>query len=255
MSRDDTAGRVRILVAEDDAVNQQVAVSLLRRRGYEVDAVPNGLEAVEAVRKTRYDVVLMDIQMPVMGGREATRRIRDLPGSSDLPVVALTGQDLPDERRRCEAAGMSGFLPKPYEPSDLYHAVERWIAEVGVGSDPGGEPMMNEGTPPVDIEAFRSMMREGGIEEIVESTLEMYREESEPTFAALKDAVASGDAEGIQRSAHALKSSSGTIRADRLAELLRRLEALGSSGDVDGAADLLPDVAREYHAVMDFLAG
>ena len=117
---------VRVLVAEDDTVNLQVAVALLRKRGYEVDTVPDGRKAVDAVRKKRYDIVLMDIQMPVMGGLEATRRIRALPAFSDLPVVALTGQDLPDQREPYEAAGMSDFLSKPFEPGELYEVMDRW---------------------------------------------------------------------------------------------------------------------------------
>ena len=109
--------------------------------------------------------------------------------------------------------------------------------------------------PPVDLEAFRMSMREGGIEEIVDETIEEFLRESPVAFAALEQAIASRDGEEIEIRAHALKSSSGTIRARRLAELLRQIERLGKEGDLAGVADFFPDVASEYRAVMDYLAG
>ena len=110
------------------------------------------------------------------------------------------------------------------------------------------------GAHPVDIESFRAVMREAGIEEVVDATLEIYQSEAPGIFGALNQAVESGDADGIQAQAHGLKSSSGNIRATRLAGLLQQLESLGRDGDVPAAEGLFPDVVREYHAVMAFLA-
>ena len=251
-------GGVRILLAEDNAVNQQVAVALLKKRGYEVDAVVDGKQAVDAVQERPYDIVLMDIQMPIMDGLEATRKIRSLPGFSELPVVALTAHAFAEERERCAQAGMNDFLAKPFKPDDLYELVERWTSgpdEADASPDEEGPMEEQAGGPPVDIEGFRAVMREVGIEEIVDSTLEIYQSEAPGIFEAMKQFVEAGDADGIRAQAHGLKSSSGNIRAGRLAELLQDLETLGLAGDVPGAQDCFPRVADEYRAVMDYLAG
>lgn len=252
-----TPNTVWILLAEDNAVNQQVAIALLKKRGYEVDAVVDGQQAVDAVQERSYDIVLMDIQMPIMDGLEATRQIRSLPGFADLPIVALTAHAFAEERERCNQAGMNDFLAKPFKPDDLYELVERWTTdrdEPGTGSGKDAPMDENAGTPPVDIESFRAVMREAGIEEIVDTTLEIYQSEAPGIFAALEQAMEAGDAEGIRAQAHGLKSSSGNIRAGGLAELLQQLESLGREGDIAGAKDFFPGVAKEYRSVMDYLA-
>jgi CheY-like chemotaxis protein len=137
---------VRVLLAEDNRTNQQVAVGALKKRGYLVDVVGDGMQAVEAAKKNQYDVILMDLQMPVMDGLEATRQIRVLPGMAELPIIALTAHAFQEERERTTAAGMNGFLSKPFKSEDLYDVVDRWASTgkvvVGVGAETGddGEP-------------------------------------------------------------------------------------------------------------------
>lgn len=117
---------LKVLLAEDNPVNQQVALALLKRRGYTVDLAENGKEAVDAVAREAYDVVLMDLQMPVMDGLEATRQIRKLPGLEELPIIALTAHAFQEERDRTVEAGLNDFLSKPFKPKALYEVVERW---------------------------------------------------------------------------------------------------------------------------------
>ena len=117
---------LRILVAEDNVFNQQVATAMLRKRGHEVTVVDDGVKAVTAVETGHFDVVLMDIHMPEMDGLEATAKIRALPGGADLPIIALTADALAGERERCLAAGMSEYLAKPFKSHDLFAMVERW---------------------------------------------------------------------------------------------------------------------------------
>ncbi|MDH5759825.1 MAG: response regulator [Gemmatimonadota bacterium] len=248
----------RVLVAEDNLVNQKVAAAILTKYGYLVDVVPDGKRAVTAVASTRYDLVLMDIQMPEMDGVEATLAIRESMSADELPIVALTAHAFGEERARCFDAGMNDFLAKPFRPVELVGMVTRWALKppVAPSYSTSAEDRMQEpsdGTPPVDIHGFRETMREVGIEEVVEVTLKVYVSESPGIMSRLHDAVTSGRSGDIRGEAHALKSSSGNIRAGRLSELLQRMEDLGHSGDTRGATELFPAVKAEFDAVMDFI--
>jgi signal transduction histidine kinase/DNA-binding response OmpR family regulator len=132
--------RGRVLAAEDNAVNSQLIARLLAKAGYQADLVANGAEAVEAVARVRYDVVLMDCQMPVMDGFEATAAIRAAEAGTGrrLPIIALTASAMAEDRERCRAADMDGYLTKPIKRGDLAETLERWIA--GPSTDPAGEP-------------------------------------------------------------------------------------------------------------------
>ena len=114
----------RVLLAEDNLVNQKIALAMLQKRGHAVDVANNGVEAVRMAAEAAYDVILMDLEMPEMGGLEATRRIRELPGLGELPIVAVTAHALAEERERCLNAGMTGFVTKPFRAGDLNRAVE-----------------------------------------------------------------------------------------------------------------------------------
>lgn len=121
----DCAGR-SVLVVEDNLVNQKILVAFLRKRGYQVDVAADGAEAVQRLAEKRYSLVLMDLQMPVLDGFEATRLIRSLPQIADVPIVAVSAHALNGEPRRCLEAGMNGYLAKPVEPAELYAWVERF---------------------------------------------------------------------------------------------------------------------------------
>ena len=176
--------QMRILVVEDNLVNQHVAKAILQKRGHFVDIVENGQLAVEAVLSKPYDLVLMDIQMPVMDGHEATRRIRERERFASLPIVALTAHAFAEERERCEASGMDDFLAKPMKPAELFDILKRWGPDGARTARSTREPPVEEAAgidsnaPPVDVDSFRAIMREGGIEEIVQPTLELYERET-----------------------------------------------------------------------------
>jgi CheY-like chemotaxis protein len=252
----DMPGR-RILLAEDNPVNQQVAVALLRKRGHEVVAVPDGAEAVELAEGGSFDIVLMDIQMPVMDGLEATRRIRAQAINAELPIVALTAHAFAEERERCRAAGMNDFLAKPFKPDDLYDLVERWTGGGGASAKAQAESGTTRAptpmAPPVDLEGFRAIMREAGVEEVVDATVEIYLDEAPGIYSGLDAAVIVGVPEEVRRTAHSLKSASGNIRATRFAALLQAMEDRGRDGDVDGARAAHEELRSEYRKVMEFL--
>src|SRR6266568_1891982 len=236
----------RILLAEDNPVNQQVATAMLLKRGHQVDIVSNGREAVDAVGARTYDVVLMDIQMPEMDGFAATEAIRALPEGRTLPIIALTAHALSGERERCLERGMTGYVAKPFKAHDLFGAVEgRTAATTGAAAVP---------PPPVDLAAFRATMREAGAEEAVDGILATFASTLPQRLEALAAATRGSEAEPIQRAAHAFKSAAATIGAHRLAQLLEEMEASARSGDVAHAQTTLQDVKSEALTVLDYVA-
>jgi PAS domain S-box-containing protein len=236
---------LRILLAEDNPVNQQVATAMLLKRGHQVDVVGNGREAVDAVSKEGYDVVLMDIQMPEMDGFEATERIRALPQGRTLPIIALTAHALSGERERCLARGMTGYLAKPFKAHDLFSAVE------GRGAQPADAAAAT--APAVDLAAFRRTMEEAGAAEAVDGILETFVATLPQRLEALVAAASGTDAEPLQRAAHAFKSAAGTIGAGHLAALLEETERAAQGGDVAGARDKLEHIQGEAQVVLDYI--
>ena len=183
---------LRILLAEDNVVNQQVATAMLLKRGHQVDVVANGREAVDAVARDRYDLVLMDIQMPEMDGFEATARIRTLPHGGTLPIVALTAHALSGERERCLERGMTGYLAKPFKAHELFAVVE------GRGADSAAPaPPSPPAAPPVDVDAFRRTMEEAGAAEAVDGILATFVETLPQRLDALAAATTREAAEPI----------------------------------------------------------
>ncbi|MEX2471450.1 MAG: response regulator [Gemmatimonadota bacterium] len=234
---------LRILLAEDSEVNRRVAVSMLEKRGHTVETVENGREAVEAVRERTFDVVLMDLQMPVMDGLEATRHIRAEPGQSELPIIALTAHALDQERERCLAAGMTGFLTKPYRADQLYGAVEGWTEESRRTTPAAVRAPARSQSRPVDLEGLRGSLAESGIEEVLRPTLEAYAQETPSRLEQLGHATEAGELERVSRAAHAMKSAAGTIHAKHLAAVLARLEGVAQDGD-DGTSRTLAEEVR-----------
>jgi CheY-like chemotaxis protein len=203
--------RLRILVAEDNAVNQQVARALLVKRGHDVDVVANGHEAIVALRKGRYDVVLMDVQMPEMDGLQATREARAIPGCERLPIVAVTAHAFAEDRAKFLAAGMSGVVTKPFKPHQLFAAVEGWAPppepEAAAGLSVGGPP------PPLDLPALRASLRAGGVEDMLASLVASFLKDAPGRLAGIEDAVRAGDAKRIRLAAHAYRSSAAQLGA------------------------------------------
>ena len=200
--------------------------------------------------------------MPEMDGIEATRHIRRLGDSDTLPIVALTAHAFAEERERCRQAGMNDFLAKPFKPDDLFEMVERWAVHVSPAAsaddaEESGSEMDVEDSAgrPVDVEAFRAMMREAGVEEVVDVTLGIYTTDTPGLFSELATAVDAGNGEVVRAKAHSLKSASGNIRADAFARLLEHMEEAGARGSVAEMRAALPRLRSEYHAVMEYLQG
>jgi signal transduction histidine kinase/DNA-binding response OmpR family regulator len=240
---------LRVLLAEDNPMNQQVAVAMLLSRGHLVDVVNNGREAVAAVERGTYDVVLMDVQMPEMDGFEATHAIRAMPQARDLPIIALTAHALSGERERCLAHGMTDYLAKPFKGHELFAMIEGH--REGSPQTPGAEV---PATPdPVDLDGFKSALRDAGAGEAIGSILDAFLTQVPGRLATLEAAATSGNADAITRAAHVLRGAAGTIGARQLAGLLQIVETAARNGDVGEARGDLERVLIEGTAVLDFV--
>jgi two-component system, sensor histidine kinase and response regulator len=227
---------VHVLVAEDNPVNQKVALRQLERIGFAADAVANGVEAIEAVSRHDYALVLMDVQMPEIDGFTATREIRRREGAQKhVPIVALTANALAGDRERCLAAGMDDYLQKPFNESELARVMRTFVPEI---------------TAPLDA-AVLGNLREvsGGDEAFLKELANIYLTDAPPRLAALRDAVRNNDPAGLAGAAHALKSSSGNIGAAVVRDLCTELENIGRTGELDRAAAKVERLAVEYGRV------
>jgi CheY-like chemotaxis protein/HPt (histidine-containing phosphotransfer) domain-containing protein len=244
---------LRILLAEDNPVNQQVAVAMLVKRGHEVHVVSNGREAVEAITARDYDAVLMDVQMPEMDGFEATAALRAMPQGRDLPIIAMTAHALSGERERCLAHGMTDYLAKPFKAHELFTLIERASEPATATAAPSPPPPTPTSAPPVDLEGFRTMLREAGAEGALYSVLDTFVRHAPDRLAALATAAASGTGTDIAKAAHVFRGAAATIGARALAELLERIETTARAGNVEAARQTCEQVSPVAHSVIDYL--
>ena len=248
------ARRLRVLLAEDNVVNQRVAGLLLERLGYRADVVSNGAEALEALAERPYDVVLMDVQMPVMDGLEATRRLRaDLPADRQPRVVALTANAMTEDRERCMAAGMDDYLAKPVRREELAAALSRVAGADGVATTlevqspvtdrpVGPEDTRSAGGEAVDPTVLLSLTSRLGDRAgpVLGRLLDSWESESTRRLRELDDAVVAGDAEAAARAVHALRGGSASMGAVQLAEACGAVEhdvRAGQQVDLPAVAD------------------
>jgi len=241
---------LRILVAEDNVVNQRLALRLLEKLGYRADVAANGLEAIEAVERQRYDLVLMDVQMPEMDGVEATRHILERWPDGERPwIVAMTAEVMRGDREGFLAAGMNDYVAKPIRPQELIAAITRTPGRRGAATaaTSGSRPAVD---PSVLARLAESM---GGDETFVAELIEQFVIDSPALVKAARHGLEAGDADEVRRAAHTLKSNAATFGANELADRCRRLEADARSGTLDdGLAriDAIDDELARVHAAL-----
>jgi len=260
--------RARILLAEDNITNQQVALGILKKLGLRADAVANGAEAVKALNTLPYDLVLMDVQMPVMDGLEATRQIRSQPEAPNraIPIIAMTARAMQGDRENCLAAGMSDYVSKPVTPLALTEALKKWLPKAPAASEPcpalpevQGAAEEQAGGPPVwDREDMLERMM--GDEELAKSILAGYLEDIKQQIQNLKACLAAGDVHGLERQAHAINGATSIVGGLALHAVVFDVEKAARAGDPAAAGALMPDLEFQYErlrAVMekDPLAG
>ena len=240
----------RILLAEDNAVNQELTLALLEGWGLRADLARDGLEALDALRRQRYDLVLMDIQMPNLDGLQATVALRN-PGSGVLdcrvPVVAMTAHAMREDRQRCLDAGMDGYLSKPIEPAALLELLNRHLPKAGAEAEPPDLP------PVFDPEAF--LQRLMGNRKAAVRILDLFLTTTPPVLASVQAAAAAGDWEQAGRKLHLLAGSCATVSATRLYGQARDLEELLKQGDLAAVAARLPGLQDGFHPFQAAVAG
>jgi len=253
------AARCRVLVAEDNPVNQQVTLALLRRAGHVADVVSNGEEAVDAVAALPYDLVLMDVQMPVMDGLAATRAIRRLGGAvGRIPIVAMTANAMEGDEEACLSAGMSDYLPKPVAPELLLHAVALWGA-----APPAAAQAVPVAAPPATLNPnalreLRNTLGDHGLAELMAT----FFKETAINLEKLQQGAQDGDLQVIEREAHIIKGAAGSVgftrvamTADRIVAAARRRDATGTTpAAVRDLASALEEAGQSYNASLELLS-
>jgi CheY-like chemotaxis protein len=237
-----------ILIAEDNIVNQKVAVRQLQKLGYRADAVNNGREAVEALARIPYDVVLMDCQMPEMDGYEATAEIRRREGpGKHTKIVAMTANALKGDREKCLAAGMDDYIAKPVKAEDMMKLLDRVFA---ASSTPKEEPesVSEEVLPPVDLKRLHDAMGDQ-----ISEILDIYMEQMTESLEKLTAAIATGNAAQVDLIAHNCAGTSANCGMVAVTQPLRELERMGREGSLAGADALSRQVSSEFERVKVFL--
>lgn len=245
---------LRILLAEDNRVNQQVALLILEQLGYQADAVSNGLEVLQSLRRQHYDVVLMDVQMPEMDGFTATRQIyqewsNNAAGGAPAPrprIIAMTATYTTWEQ--CLEAGMDDYISKPIEIAKLVQVLSQCQPNKAVGEENQGEIVQKDY---LDVKTLQSLRQMAGTRanEILTQIINNYFQEAPQLLQAMRAAGATGDAAALQQAAHTLRSASANLGATTLSQLCKALEVIGGAGNTAGALEGMLQVEAAYETV------
>jgi PAS domain S-box-containing protein len=243
---------LRILLAEDNVVNQKVAIQILKRFGYRTDVVGNGQEAIDALRRQHYDLILMDVHMPEMDGLEATRRIcADWPAERKPRIVAMTANVLPEDVQECFTAGMEAFITKPISIAELKMLLEdsalRRLSPV----------ILQKDHEPIDQKVLDGLLdlAIGDNKNVVTEIIDMFVGDTPSVITSMRECVEKGQAHRLHELAHSLKSSSGALGAVSMAKLCATLEERGRKGTIDGASELVSQLDNEFNRAVSVLQG
>ncbi len=251
----------RVLLVEDNAINQQVATEILKMADVAVTVADNGKEAVEALGRSRFDAVLMDIQMPEMDGYEATRKIRGKPRFRDLPIIAMTAHAMKGDRERCLAEGMNDYVKKPIDTGELFETLGRWImgnGNRGVSEEPAVERSETTAScpdriPGIDVEA--GIRRLGGNRQIFLHLLKEFGRDYEGAADDIQDALGRGDVETARRLAHTVKGVAGNLSATDLREVAQKLEEAIRNEEEEGIGPVLDRLRSGLQKICHSISG
>lgn len=244
---------LNVLLAEDNLVNQKLAIGLLTKQGHQTTLAHNGVEAVELYNSRKFDVVLMDVQMPLMDGLEATAEIRKIEEQTGrhTPIVAMTAHAMRGDRERCLEGGMDEYLSKPIrgrQIADMFQRLELYSSQV---AEAAPQPVVTGDLVNWD-EALASV---DGDRELLREVIDAFLKESPMLMATLKESVSSKNASALHRAAHTFKGALMSLGAMSVSDLARDLEELGRSGTTDGAAELLTQFENRCGSAIEVISG
>jgi PAS domain S-box-containing protein len=262
--------KARILLAEDNITNQQVALGILNKLGLRADAVANGAEALTAVRTLPYDLILMDVQMPVMDGLEATKRIRnyesgitnqgqtgDAPSPFNIPIIAMTAHAMQGDREKFLAAGMTDYISKPVSPQELVDRLKKWLPKI----KDEGESMKNERQPGMTCEVTsddppvwdRQKMLERLLddEDLAKMIQDSFLGDIPQQIQTLKAFLASGDVSGIELQAHSIKGASANVGAERLQSVAFEMEKAAIAKDLTVVDSFMHELESQFDRLKE----
>ncbi len=247
--------QVNVLLADDSPTNRRLAMRLLEKRGHMVTAVENGLEAVQALEKEAYDLILMDVQMPEMDGLEATAAIREAEqlSGAHIPIVALTAHAMKGDRDRCMAAGMDAYVSKPFQAEELFATIEQLVsyanaARPEAGPEVSAEPVVAK-TAPSLIDVNEALGRMGGSPEVLAEVTGIFLDGYPEQFEQLKAAVETRDMVNAAKVAHRLKGELGTLGATAAFEAGQEVVTLARANEADGVAEAFARFREEMERV------
>jgi two-component system, sensor histidine kinase and response regulator len=243
----------RILLAEDNPVNQRVALHLLAKAGHSTLAVVNGREVLDALARETFDLILMDVQMPEMDGFEATRAIRaqEQETGRHIPIVAMTAHAMKGDRERCLAAGMDDYLSKPVQKAELLRVIQSATAGAGPAADPA--PPVGLSEPVFDIEV--ALDRVDGEEEFLEEVVQLFLADAPCRMDEIQRALSQKNCKRLASAAHSLKGATGCLGGSRASAAALRLEEIATQGDLSNAAEAFARLQQELAHLTEAISG
>jgi len=234
----------KILLAEDNMTNQDVARGILKQLGLSADAVANGAEAVKALETVPYDLVLMDVKMPVMDGFEATRQIRKTQSAipdRQIPIIAMTAHAMQGDRERCLEAGMNDYVSKPLSARALVEVLEKWLPKEGAAPSP-----RTPHSSPTVWDPAVMLERVLGDEDLARRILERFREDIPRQIQVLKDFLEAGDASSVERQAHTIKGVAANVGGEALRAVAFEMEKASRAGDLNAAKGRMAELESQF---------
>ena len=249
---------VRVLVVEDNMTNQEVILGILRKLGPRALAVANGKEALDALQHSEYDLVLMDVQMPVMDGLDATRAVRAADGkilNRSIPIIAMTAHAMLEDRDKCLQAGMNDHIAKPVTPLALLQVLDKWICKLDAAGWTSGAPATpslaqevgeSEATNTAVFDEAALLGRLMDDRRLAQAVVNCFLDDMRGQLATLGSCLSAGDALGVERQAHKIRGAAANVSGESMVRLALQLEQAGKSGNLETASGLQVDLCRQF---------
>ena len=243
--------RLRILLAEDNVVNQKLATKLLEKMGHSVSVAEDGKKALEAMAQGVFDLVMMDVQMPEMDGFEATRIIRNQEEDTGthVPIVAMTAHAMKGDREKCLQSGMDGYVSKPIDPQKLYATIENLFRDKATDKDSESPSVAQY---PV-LNKTEILQRVGGDEVLLKEIVDLFIADHPRLVSEIRTAIREGDAQELEKAAHALKGSVGNFASESTFQAALRLETMGRNRDMAQAPEAMIILEDKIHQLREQL--